>query len=65
MRDFLLLKKDVFNVDDDGYATVIEVPKTELTKLNQRRVGMGSGYGRSQKKLPNRQATIPEVITLD
>ena len=47
MRDFLLLKKDVFNVDDDGYATVIEGPKIELTKLNQRRVGMGSGYGRS------------------
>ena len=34
MRDFLLLKKDVFKVDEDGYATVIESPKTDVTKLN-------------------------------
>ena len=56
MKDFLLLKKDHFVVDKDGYATVIDKP--EAKKNSDLKIGKKVAPGRGHK-------STCEVIQLD
>lgn len=57
MKDFLLLKRDHFKVDSDGYATVVERPEPKQVILSK------DWKHNKKRQGPSKQTC--EVIQLD